>query len=404
MLWLILAVLTLLTVASLLVPLWRARTPTDIRIEHDLAVYRDQLAELDNDLARGVLTPIDAEAARLEIQRRILRADAETEAPPATASRLRALAATAVILLVPVLAGGLYWHLGRPDLPERLAGRAEPAAESADRAPEIAGLADKLRARLEAEPGDVRGWMLLARSYIVLQRYDEAAAAFTRASTLQPNDPDPLMGRGEAEIFAADGMVTQRAEATFRAVLALDPKHPGARYYLALGRSQAGQLREALDDWLALAADSPADAPWQEALQAQIRDTARALNIDLATVSPKAPPAADSAPPEVDVRAMVDRLAARLEQSPDDFDGWMRLGRARTVLQEYGASSDAYTNALRLKPDDPDALWFAGQAAAAAGRPEAARQHWQKLQGLLPSGSPERAELDRRLGELGRSR
>ena len=404
MFWLIAAALTLLTLATLLVPLWRMRTRVDIRTEHDLAVYRDQLAELETDLARGVLTQADADAARLEIQRRILRAGGEAEARPASPSRFGAAAATIVVLLVPALAGGLYWSLGRPDLPERLAARPDQAPEAPAGAPEIEGLVDKLQARLEAEPGDVRGWMLLARSYIMLQRFDEAADAFARAATLQPNDPDPLMGRGEAELFAADGMVTQRAETTFRAVLALDPKHPGARYYLALGRSQAGQLREALDAWLALAADSPADAPWQEALQAQIRDTAKVLNIDPATVLPKAPATAEAAAPEVDVRAMVDRLTARLKQNPDDFDGWMRLGRARGVLQEFGASSEAYANAVRLRPDDPDALWFAGQAAAAAGRSDVARQHWQKLQEQLPPGSAQRAELDRRLGELGPGR
>lgn len=404
MFWLIAAVLTVLTLVALLAPLWRRRTRDDSRTEHDLAVYRDQLAELKTDLARGVLAQADADAAKLEIQRRILRAGGESEGRPASASRFGAAAATIVVLLVPVLTGSLYWFLGRPDLPERLMARADQAPESPVGVPEIEGLVDKLRARLEAEPGDVRGWMLLARSYIMLQRYDEAAGAFTRASALQPSDPDPLLGRGEAEVFAADGMVTQRAEATFRAVLALDPKHPGARYYLALGRSQAGQLREALDAWLALAADSPADAPWQEALQAQIRDTARALNIDPATVLPKATATAEAAPPEVDVRAMVDRLAARLQQSPDDFDGWMRLGRARGVLQEFGASNEAYANALRLRPEDPDALWFAGQAAAAAGKPDVARRHWQKLRGQLPPGSAERAELDRRLGELGPGR
>jgi cytochrome c-type biogenesis protein CcmH/NrfG len=153
-------------------------------------------------------------------------------------------------------------------------------------------------------------------------------------------------------------MVTPKAEAAFKALLALDPRHPGARYYLALSRAQAGDMQAAFDGWKALAADSAADAPWQPALRARLREAAQALKIDLAEALPQAPPprgpteeqmraAANMSAEERQqmIRGMVESLAARLKDNPSDVEGWTRLARAYEVLGEAEKAKEARAKA-----------------------------------------------------------
>jgi cytochrome c-type biogenesis protein CcmH len=457
MLWLVFALMTLAVLAALLLPLLAGGGRAAARRQHDIAVYRAQLDELEGDAARGLVGPAEAAAARLEIQRRLLRAGAdagpEGEVPPPAAPRAR-LAALAVAVLVPAVAAAFYAFLGTPGLPgQPLASRTAPSLEGPPPT-EMARLIERLAERLKSDAGDLEGWVLLARARMTLRRYDEAEAAFARAAALDPEDPALPVAQGEAATFAADGVVTPAAAAAFHRALALDSGHPAARYYLALARAQAGDLQDAFDGWLALAADTPADAPWRPTLEARLRETARSLGVDLAQVMPKpaaaAPPleGADAAAVarldpgqrEAMIRGMVERLADRLKGNPDDFDGWMRLGRARSVLAEHVAARDAYAQAVRLKPDDvealtrfglaavnaapdgapppeaiaafrkvlvlapesPDALWFVGRAEAEAGRREAALGHWRQLLAQLPPDSPEHVQVQRSIAELER--
>lgn len=398
--------LTSLAVALLLLPLLARRPRPRSREAYNLAVYRDQLAEIDRDLARGVLTPEQAETARAEIGRRILALD-EAETPLPVNPKPLAMAVVA-ILAMPVAALVIYAALGSPGLPDQpFADRAGDAtAAAADGVPQMnmqEALA-KLRAHLKTHPDDLTGWLLLARSEAGLGHYRESAEAYGRAAALSQNRPDIAADWGEAQVMAA-GAVTPDAEKAFGAGLQDKASAPKSRYYLALAKLERGDRRGALQDWAALAKDSPPDAEYQPLLRQRITEVATAEGIDPASVLPSpaagtkggaAPPAALNMPSQQTVAAtakatagaapeerramiesMVARLAARLEQQPDDAEGWARLGRSYMVLGQPAKARDAYGRAVTLRPNDAalaQALAEATKEAAAVGTDGKAQQ------------------------------
>ncbi len=457
------ALLTALAVAALLVPVLRRHRRAPARADYDLAVYRDQLRELESDRARGLVGGEEADAARTEIERRMLRAarareaaqavDAGEETAAGPRRRRRRAAALALGLCVPALAAGVYASFGTPGLPDRpFAERPPAAAESAVTA--LSEPVERLAARLANDPDDLEGWLLLGRSYLVLQRFGDAADALRQAAALSGDDPEILSMLGEAIVWASGGTVVPEAVSTFERVLETRPDDAAARYHLALGLAQAGAVREAYEMWRALAADTPADAPWRADLEGLIRQAAEVLGIEPGTL-PRAPAAAEApaGPGEDDVaaaaamtpeermemiRGMVEGLALRLEENPGDAEGWLRLARSYDVLGEPAKARDAlrrametvpddlpalrafaraltgqagpeapppeaaavYARILALDPDDQPALWFTGLAAAERGDAATARSRWQRLLDLLTPDTPEHAAVQAALDTL----
>jgi cytochrome c-type biogenesis protein CcmH len=376
--------LTSLAVGLLLLPLLARRRQPQPRETYNRAVYRDQLAEINRDLARGLLTAEQAEGARAEIGRRILALD-DIEAPPAVGAKPLA-AAIVAILATPVLALLIYAGLGSPGLPDqpfaaRANGGTGGAAEDAAQIDMREALA-KLRAHLKARPDDLTGWLLLARSEIGLGRYREGAEAYARAAELSSYRPDIAAEWGEALVIA-EGAVTPAAAAAFEAGLKDPASAPKARYYLALAKLQQGDPRGALQDWADLAAESPPGAEWQPLLRQRIAEVAKAAGIDPASVMPSlaetgmpsqeavaaTAKATEGASPEerrAMIEGMVERLAARLEQQPDDAEGWARLGRSYMVLRQPARARDAYARAATLRPGDPALAQALAEATKAA--------------------------------------
>jgi cytochrome c-type biogenesis protein CcmH len=395
--------LTSLAVGLLVLPLLARQHRPRSREAYNLAVYRDQLAEIDRDLARGLLTPEQAETARAEIGRRILALDtAETPAPPGPKSLTAAVVA---ILAMPVAALLIYAGIGSPGLPdqpfaERAKGGAASAADDAAKTSMQEALV-KLRAHLKTHPDDLTGWLLLARSEVGLGQYQEGAAAYARAAELSSNRPDIAAEWGEAQVLGA-GSVTPEAAKAFETGLKDKASAPKSRYYLALAKLEQGDRRGALQDWADLAADSPPDAQWQPLLRQRIAEVAKAEGIDPASLTPSAASAAapQSAKPssrsaESDmpsretvaatakatsgaapeerramIESMVERLASRLEQQPDDAEGWARLGRSYMVLHQPAKALDAYVRAVKLRPDDAPLAQALAEATKEASEAE----------------------------------
>lgn len=308
--WIVIAAMTAAAAAILLWPLIRKAHGETRRARYDLAVYRDQLAELARDEARATLGAEEAAAARLEIERRILAADSGT---PLLQSHRGSKAARIAVALAaiagPLAAIALYLNQGTPGMNgEPFAERAQEAqAQGKAPAPDMAkidAMVAKLAKQLEAKPDDLQGWMLLARSYMVMQRYDEAASAYAHAAALEPKNATWPSSRGEALIYAADGTVTPKARDAFESALAVDPSDTRARFYLGLAAAQAGELRAALAAWEALAADAPKDAPWLPQLNTQIAKLKQSIESEPKDAAPdKAPAKKDaskSAAPKTD--------------------------------------------------------------------------------------------------------
>jgi cytochrome c-type biogenesis protein CcmH len=367
--------LTALALAMLLAPLFFRRHGPTSRDAYSLAVYRDQLSEVERDLARGVLGAADAEAARAEIARRILALKpSHTETGTGTMPHV---SATVAILLLPVAAWGLYWQLGSPSLPD------QPFAERT--APiDLKEALAQLATHLKEHPQDLTGWLLLARAEMGRGHHREAVEAYRHAADLSGQRADIVGDWGEAQVRAAGGTVTPAARAAFTAGLGDPETAPRSRYYLALAQMQQGEVRGAIEAWVDLAAEAPADAGWLPLVRQRIAEAANILGIDPATLkgaagaqpnasadaavaaAAKATQNASPAERQAMILAMVDKLASRLQSQPDDVEGWARLGRSYMVLNQPEKAKEAYARAVELKPDDAELKRVLAEASTAA--------------------------------------
>ena len=279
-LWLSFATVTAAVVAYLV----RAMRGADKGIdEHGagVSVYRDQLAEVERDLQRGLLEEAEAESARLEISRRLLAAS-EKDGNTISIGSLGTYKATiiAIMCALPVFVLVVYLSLGSPEAPGQP--YAERLAQPLNDLP-VEGLVARLEMRLKEEPDDARGWRLIGPVYLQLGRYGDAINAFGRVMQLEGRDADALAGLAEALTLSGDGMVPPPARQAFEAALEVDPAHPRARFYMALSNAQAGQFEQALVEWKALLADAPEGAPWSAAVADQIAAVERRLAADRET-------------------------------------------------------------------------------------------------------------------------
>ncbi len=356
-LWLALALMTAAAIFAVLWPLSRKQPP--FVAGHGLAVYRDQLAEIDRDLAAGTIGAAEAEAARVEVSRRLLAAADHEPAPAADdARRLRLRRVTAVVALaaLPLGAGLLYAALGSPRVP------GQPLAERiAERGAEqpFAQMLARIESHLEQSPEDGRGWEVVAPVYLRLERFDDAVKARRNALRILGATAERESAFGEALAAAANGIVTADAKAAFERARALDANDVKSQFYLGLAAEQDGKPEEAARVWRALIGRSPADAPWLEFVREAL------ARVDTSGAPPPAGPSADdmaaaaAMTPEQRiqmVRGMVDRLAERLREDGSDVEGWLRLVRAYMVLGERDKAQSAASDARRALATEPDKL------------------------------------------------
>ena len=260
---------------------------------------------------------------------------------------------------------------------------------------QTSGIADvdsmitRLADRLKSNPADGEGFRMLGWSYVMTGRPQQALAPYKRALELLPKNPAVHAGYGEALVGVTGGKVTPEAKAEFDKAHTLDAKEPRSRYFLAMWLAQHGSKREALDRWIALANEGPADAQWQPDLHNQITKTADELGVDVAgrlkAPSPAAPSVAAPQITQADVSAatalpadqqqamingMVDGLAAKLKSNPGDAEGWARLLRSRMVLKQPEQAAKDLASARAALAGNAAALKVVNQAASQYGVPD----------------------------------
>jgi cytochrome c-type biogenesis protein CcmH len=351
-LWFVFALMTAAAIFAVLLPLGlRGGAQTE---GNEATVYKDQLGEIDRDLGAGLIGAAEADAARVEISRRLLAvADHDRNPPMQSNLRLRRSAAVLALVGLPVVALAIYLPLGSPRLADfPLAERDRPP----DTAQPLETLVAQVEQHLEKNPTDGRGWIVLAPVLARLGRYDEAVKAFHSAITYGGDSADRRADLGEAIAAAAGGVVTAEAKAEFERAKAFDADQAKANYYLGLAAQQDGHSADAASIWRAMLAKAPADAPWRPLVQAALTrvdgPTAPALS-DSAMAAAKNMTGNDR---EAMIRGMVDRLATRLKQNGDDVDGWLRLVRAYMVLGDRDKAKTAGADARQAVANNAERL------------------------------------------------
>ena len=340
--WMLLAAMTAMAVMAVLYPLSHHRGAV-AAADPNAQFYRDQIAEIDRDRERGLLSDTEAEAARAEAGRRLIRAGAKAEdavAPMGEPALRRRRAVSALALsLVPILSLAVYGAYGSPHLTRQpAAAHVEAAAAGLDLNSAVA----RIEAHLAKNPGDGRGWEVFAPVYLRMGRAEDAAKAYAAAIRILGSDPNRLTSLGEAQVLAQAGVVSADARAAFDQALALDPSSAKARYYLARAAEQDGDLDKARSAYQALLASAPAGAPWTPVVQEQLARLGR--------------PIETSAPGPDRIGGMVESLAARLEERGGTSDEWSRLLRSYMVLGEHEKAQAALTKARRALEQDQAGL------------------------------------------------
>lgn len=389
--WLIAALLLIGVGLLLLLSLIGARrTSLAPALSADRLLYRDQLATIERDLARGAIDSAEAARLKTEVARRLLEADRRN--PEAISGGQKGLAA----MLLPVLAilgvlGGtlaLYHRLGAPGLPDqplaeriaeadqRIATRRDqasfvaslPPAPARNSDPEFESLMQALRQGVDATSSqDQTGLALLARNEAVLGNFVAARTAQERLIAVKGTEAeaDDHVMLAEILISQAGGYVSPEAEAALKAALALDPRSGLARYYTGLIQAQGGRFDRAFAIWQPLLAEGPQSASYMPTLRAQIGDVAA-----YAGVSYTPPPA----PVEDDetramAETMVAQLGARLASEGGSSGEWARLIYSLSVLGRSDEAKEILAEARQIFPGGEDRA-VVDEAARAAGLQE----------------------------------
>ncbi|MCH9806779.1 MAG: c-type cytochrome biogenesis protein CcmI [Alphaproteobacteria bacterium] len=379
-LWVAFAIAAAAVIAAVARPMLATRVSSVDPQQADLAIYRDQLAEIDADLDRGLINPLEAESARVELARRLLKTtdasrqtgkasendqDAATPSGPITPTQI----AYATAAVIPLLTLAIYLNVGSPNLPGMpLSARMQTDPGKAS----VEQLIAKVEAQLRETPQDGRGWDAIAPVYLRIRRFKDAANAFSQAIRLEGETPKRLRGFAEATVMANNGIVAEPAKKAYARILSLQPGDSESRFWLALADEQEGKITAAGAAYRSLLAQAPDDAPWKRIVESRLKamegDSGDASNkvsqpqTEKQLSQPKLPGPTQQdiaaaqklskADQKAFINSMVDRLAGKLKDDPQDFEGWLRLVRAYTVLGRKEDASKALATARKNVDND----------------------------------------------------
>jgi cytochrome c-type biogenesis protein CcmH len=368
LIWALFILLSVSAAVLMGMPLLRQARSGNVENDSTSAVLLDQLAEVKRDTERGIISESEAQAAEQEIKRRILlesRKEHRVSNTKAGGGRVTLLISA---IFVPLMAVGYYAYMGSPKISSiAFAERAEERRETA----RVTEMTDELYRRLTTDPqgGPSEGWMLLGQTYSRMGRYEDAVQAFEVVAGRAEANSVVFSMLAEALIFADQGVVTPRAEAAVDRSMALDATNPAAVFYKSIALSQNGQAAQAYDMLVAQLNDADDFYPWMESFVAEANRIGAGIGKAPLSLAHFAPMINAPGPTNEDVanaqdmsdeereafiRSMVDRLANRLQDKPQDLEGWMRLGNAYAVLGENALAVEAFERADALLANEPE--------------------------------------------------
>jgi cytochrome c-type biogenesis protein CcmH len=317
--WIAAGLLTALVVVILCWPLLRQRhNASTSRKAINTAIYRDQMAELDRDLASGAVAPDDHATARDELERRVLEDVADDSAAAVTAPRRLPRTALALGAALPAAALALYFSLGNP-------AALDPSAQKsvAPTAAEVEKMVATLAEKLEKNPGNLQGWVMLGRSYKVMGRFDEAARAFEKAGSAMESEPELMLEVAELSAEQNQGKVEGKGLKLLKQVLKDQPDNPQALVLAGTDAYFRQNYPDAARYWERVLAQVPPDSEDARNLTAGLEKIRSMMGQPATMPAPKAEaaakPAAKANPGAASVSGRVSLAPAlQAKASPDD--------------------------------------------------------------------------------------
>ena len=358
--WVASVVILLGVFIAIIVPITRARANSSH--EYNATIYYDQLNEIKRDLDRGLLSPLDGEALKAEIEKRLetneknITAEA-TNKQKKPSTRIPIVMAILMAGVIPFMSYGLYFYLGSPEKKDLPFAKRKPVSSVDTTNVKMDVLVKKLRKRLDQDPDQLKGWILLGKSLVNLNRFDDASKAFKRALEIAPNRAEIASFAAETSFMAQGGEFNQEVRYFFKLAQKINPREHKALYYLGLDAFMEKKYSTAIQYWVDLISISPVGAPWLDSVRDRLIVASKAGKLKISSFasrvksqrlndnqqSPEPSPtqediknANDMSEKErkIFIRSMVDRLAERLKSEPNNLNGWRRLARAYRVLGE----------------------------------------------------------------------
>ena len=390
-LWLIVIALSILASGFLI---WPFLASGKQRFGSSADVYRAQLAELKSEESSGIVSSEDARLARVEVQRRLIRASepaAEFEVTPmSTADRITMIGIVAVVVIGSALT---YSIVGRPNVPSTPSRLGVDLSEQTPLSPvdsaqrqqvdSVDSMLRQLEIRLQNDPDDVEGWRMLGWSKFRTEDYLGASAAYKRAVELDPSDGLIQSAYAETLIRSQNGFISNQALEALTQAVAINPEDARARFLIGLHKQQGGNAQDAPDDWLTLLNSASQDADWFNDVHGRVVELSTASGIDVSDRLPElregstsqsnaipnnmpirgptrdqvqAAETMSASDREAMITGMVASLDARLRENPDDLDGWLQLIQSYLVLNQPELANQALERAKFIFADRPQAL------------------------------------------------
>ncbi|MDJ0614905.1 MAG: c-type cytochrome biogenesis protein CcmI [Rhizobiaceae bacterium] len=312
--------------------------------ESDLAIYQSRLNEIERDLAAGRLDGEMAEAAKAEEARKLLKTQNESLSSHVAPTTPSGWWMTLGLFSIPLISVLLYLSLGTP--PSELARFEQPEVAGQSMGQLIAAA----ERRLENNPDDLEGWQVLAPVYMRQQDFGKAENAFRNIIRISGESTEVLSAFGEVLVAKAGGQVTPEALKVFERSIALNSANSNARFFVGLAALQRNDTSAAKLIWQAMIDDADGDEEWLPVMKQRIAQLDGAPSGDAAREIANLPQEEQQ---EL-IRSMVDGLAARLQEQPEDKTGWIRLVRAYMVLQRKEDAEKAAASAIDTFPNDQE--------------------------------------------------
>lgn len=376
--WMVAGLLVLGALTATVAPLLYRHGAGLIRQRSAMRIYQDQLDEIDRDVTRGLLSADEAEGARTEIKRRMVsmsrrsKEESTTVEEPNGAPFALRLLVMVIAVLGPAIGLFGYSMLGSPNIPS------QPLAQRSAEIDEQTALeraAASLNGRLAASGGSEQEWVALGQMYMELGRPNDAVPAYRQATSEGDAGAGAYSRLAEAILFST-GFVTAEADTALDEALRRDPNNVAAVFYKSVALEQSGDLQGARDLLTPLLDSATPDAPWLGDVQRRVSELRSRMATESGAATPSGSATSSAAPPPgptaadiaaasemsdddraAMIKSMVDRLARKLEDDPQDVAGWLRLARSYSVLDDADAARNALERARQaaaaLPENDP---------------------------------------------------
>jgi cytochrome c-type biogenesis protein CcmH len=256
--WVFTAGLALLALVFVVPPLLRSRSPSALRQRRqvNIDVYRDQLRDLEVEHAQGTLDAAQLGAAKLELENRLADDALSDEDQPIIAKGGRKLG-IALGIAIPLLAFGIYFLIGNP----WAINEAVPAVASGQHG-DFSAMLEKIRKKTEENPNDGQAWMMLAKTYSVMERWQEANQAYAKSVQLLPKDAAALAGYAESIAVLNKRILQGQPAELIRRALEINPQEPKALELAGVNAFQEENFAQAAYYWKQLLKQLPPDSPY----------------------------------------------------------------------------------------------------------------------------------------------